>query len=371
MLPKRASAEGPLEMNQARQTVFALFPPEARLRKVGLETARARLTLTFDFPDRASIRYADIIQQAADSTGWDVVVNPQVNQQALGAAIFEVLPPATRIVKGPSFHLDRREVHIETDTPGDYADVTADYLDLTAFRLVVNNKRGESAGGPTSVSPLPTADQMEINAAYEVIRRALEPVGLYKTSLKQGQIVLSFISPQVGERHTDTIQELSAHTGYALAIHSNPNQQMILQVAGQVMREAGWQIRKGPGIHVDRAELAVTLAQPARSRGDRAGQRHSRGADGVSARGELSIARCAMNEIDDETLSMMAREQMPLEQQQRLSELMDKNSRGTITDREHAELESLVESGQQLMLRKAKAVQELMDRGYGITPGDF
>jgi len=103
---------------------------------------------------------------------------------------------------------------------------------------------------------------MEINAAYGMIRKTLEAHGLYKTSLKQGQIVLAFISPQVGERHRETIQNLAEQTGYALSIHPYPNQQQILQFAQQMIREAGWQTHKGPGIHIDRGELTVTLAKP-------------------------------------------------------------------------------------------------------------
>jgi hypothetical protein len=103
---------------------------------------------------------------------------------------------------------------------------------------------------------------MEINTAYAVIKQALDRLGLYKTSLKQNQIVLSFISPQIGERHRDIINTLAQETGYPISIHPNPNQQQILQVASQLMREAGWQIRKGPGIHVDRAEISITLGSP-------------------------------------------------------------------------------------------------------------
>jgi Cft2 family RNA processing exonuclease len=260
LLPKHALQEGPLEMNQARQTALALFPPESRLRKVGMEVARRRITLTFDFPTTAQDRYAEQIQQVLDLTGWDVIVNPQVNQQALGAAINEFLPSDVRILKGPSFFLDRREVQIEVDAPGDFSEIEYAYRDLTGFRLAVV-RRGEPTPSNAAVS-VPTGNQMEINTAYAVIKQALDRLGLYKTSLKQNQIVLSFISPQIGERHRDIINTLAQETGYPISIHPNPNQQQILQVASQLMREAGWQIRKGPGIHVDRAEISITLGSP-------------------------------------------------------------------------------------------------------------
>ena len=74
--------------------------------------------------------------------------------------------------------------------------------------------------------------------------------------------MLTFISPQVGERHAAIIQRLSEETGYALRIHPHPNQQQILQIAAQLAREAGWQVAKGPGIHVDRAAVSIKLAEP-------------------------------------------------------------------------------------------------------------
>jgi len=50
---------------------------------------------------------------------------------------------------------------------------------------------------------------------------------------------------------------------------------------------------------------------------------------------------------------------------------LEKNSRGVITDEEHAELEALVDRGDRLMLRKAEAAAILKARGYPFTPKDF
>ena len=59
----------------------------------------------------------------------------------------------------------------------------------------------------------------------------------------------------------DTIRQVAQQTGYALSIHPHPNQQQILQVAQQLLRDTGWSIRKGPGIHTDRGEIAVSLTE--------------------------------------------------------------------------------------------------------------
>jgi len=75
----------------------------------------------------------------------------------------------------------------------------------------------------------------------------------------------------------------------------------------------------------------------------------------------------AMAYLSDDTLWTIAREQMPLSIQERMSVLMSRNTRGTITDAEYSELTELVERGNKLTLRKAKAMNYLMDRGYSVA----
>jgi Cft2 family RNA processing exonuclease len=261
LVPQRAMQGEPMEQNLARETALSLFPAEAQLRKVGMDVHRRRITLYFDFPEVAAQQHAEQIEQAIDQTGWDVILNPQVNQQALGMALSDLLPPGAHIVKGPSFHMDRREVQVEVEALGDFTPLEQAYREKTGFRLTVT-RPGEPVPHqtPVQIGEISTGGQMEINAAYAAIRQALDAHGLYKASLKGGQIVLSFISPQVGERHQETIRQLAEQTGYPISIHPHPNQQQILLVAQQLMRDAGWTIRKGPGIHTDRGAIAVSLA---------------------------------------------------------------------------------------------------------------
>jgi hypothetical protein len=79
----------------------------------------------------------------------------------------------------------------------------------------------------------------------------------------------------------------------------------------------------------------------------------------------------ALQHLSDDALWTIARAQMPEDMQERAHALMDKNSRGAITDDEHAELEHLVERGDRLMLRKAEAAAILRKRGHTFTHKDF
>lgn len=104
---------------------------------------------------------------------------------------------------------------------------------------------------------------MEINAAYAAIKAALAGSSLYRTSLKDGVIVLAFISPQVGERQRDRIEALAQQVGWPLGIHPQPNQGAILEAARRVFQQRGWAAAKGPSIYLERGEVAATLAGPA------------------------------------------------------------------------------------------------------------
>ena len=83
---------------------------------------------------------------------------------------------------------------------------------------------------------------------------------LYKTSLKDGVIVLSFISPQVGQRPQVAIDALAQQIGWPLAIHPQPNPGLILDTVRRPLQEQAWRVAKGPSIFLDRGGVAVTLA---------------------------------------------------------------------------------------------------------------
>ena len=75
----------------------------------------------------------------------------------------------------------------------------------------------------------------------------------------------------------------------------------------------------------------------------------------------------AMSYLSTDALWTIAREQMPLDVQHTMSQLMEKNSQGTITEDEFRDLSALVERGQRLTLRKSQAMKLLLDRGYAVS----
>jgi hypothetical protein len=79
----------------------------------------------------------------------------------------------------------------------------------------------------------------------------------------------------------------------------------------------------------------------------------------------------ALHHLSDDALWTIAREQVPDDVQTSAQQLMEKNSHGTISDLETAELEKLVQRADRVMLRKAEAAAILKERGYAFSQEDF
>ena len=247
-----------MEPNQALAVANEQFPLESRLRKSGYRLTEHILTLAFDFPDVARESYADLITSLEQRTGWIVEVASETNQAALNALVREVLPESWQIIKGPAIHREQKRVAVTVSGQAtETSKCVAAFEKISGWELTLTIS-AQPAAAPISLQP--TGERQEINAAYTFIKSALEGSTLYRTSLKDEEIVLSFISPQVAERYQDKIAELASQTGWPLRVNSQSNQGAILEVARAQLARTGLVISKGPSIFPERAEVNVSLA---------------------------------------------------------------------------------------------------------------
>ena len=252
-----------MEPNQALAFANQCFPPAARLRRGGYRLADHVLVLTFDFPEVAQTDYRAELDNLEIATGWQIEVMPEANQGALNSLIGECLPSQWRVTKGPSIFRQEKRVSVTVVSPDAvdqdtlaaakhaYRTISGFQLDVTIDTLV--------ATAPLSARVM-AGTKLEINAAYAAIKATLAGSGLYRTSLKGEEIVLSFISPQVGARHATTIADLAKQIGWPLSVNPQPNQGAITDAARRLLQGQNWTVVKGPSIYLDRAEVVVTLA---------------------------------------------------------------------------------------------------------------
>ncbi len=256
-----------MEPNQALAVANQHFSPDARLRKSGYRLGQRVLVLTFDFPDAASQQYAGQIASLEAATGWTVEVSPEANQMALNSLAREVLPAGWMLVKGPAIHRELKKVALTVSAPDlaedDLQAARQRFRDASGFDLEITRASQPvtlPAATPLAENSEPAAAPWEINAAYAAIRAGLADSTLYRTSQKGDQIMLSFISRQVGERYQAQIAALERQVGWRLSINPQPNQGAILEAARYLVEQAGWAVLKGPSIYPERGEVTVALS---------------------------------------------------------------------------------------------------------------
>jgi hypothetical protein len=258
-----------MEPNQALSFANKIFPAEAHLRRSGYRLDERKLILTFDFPETAPHRYQEEIQNLEKVTGWKVEVNRDTNQGALNSLARAVLPEGWQIQKGPAIYRDQKLVGITVrPQPGSDAEQAVQtasdaFKQASGFDLnitIAGELQGKASAEKSTVGPI-GSQRMEINAAFAVIKQELAGTSLYRTSLHGDEILLSFISPQVGERYRETINALAERTGWSLAINPNTNQGLILEEVKSTLTRAGIAIQKGPGLFPERNEVSIVLAE--------------------------------------------------------------------------------------------------------------
>lgn len=253
-----------MEPNQTLALVNSRFPREARLRKTGYRLDQRVFVLTFDFPELARERYAALIATLEAESGWTMEIYPEANQNALFSLVQEVLPSGWRIVKGPALFRQNRQVAVTISGPttDETAFIAASqrFQDESGFDLNLLRMTTGPALAPALTAMAPANAPLEINAAYAIIKAGLENTTLYRTSLKGSEIILSFISPQVGERYRAQIDHLARQVGWTLSINPQPNQGAILEAVRALLERAGLVLLKGPSVFPEKAEVTATLA---------------------------------------------------------------------------------------------------------------
>jgi uncharacterized protein len=265
-----------MEPNQALTYANQQFPPETRLRKTGYRLDQHILVLTFDFPAVAREQQREKIIELQNATGWQVEVIPETNQAALNTLVREVLPDDWQVVKGPAIYREQKRVAVTITAPpsesvspmesapmlsveSQIAEISARFQAISGYEL--SSQLVERVAAPVILPAASAQQRLEINAAYSMIKTALEGSTLYRTSLKGDEIVLSFISRQVGERYQEVIADLAQRTGWRLSINPQPNQGAILEAARMLLNQAGWTVKKGPGIYPEKSEVLAGLAE--------------------------------------------------------------------------------------------------------------
>ena len=253
-----------MEQNAALALAESLLGESSGLYRKGAERESWTLRLSFQFPDVAAGRHADLLQQIARQTGWQVALHPEPHLGALERLARELVAPLS-LARPPSIHVDRRLVRLTLagEVPAEAERLGARLLEQTGFELEL------AAGQAPAVASGARDDQgrMEINATFAAIDAAFvdlphRPTRRSKKRDAEGELVeLSFISPEVGARHREQLDELSYHTGWRIRVADRVDQQAVLRVVAELV-PATWQQSRGPGLDVAGRKVLLRLGAP-------------------------------------------------------------------------------------------------------------
>ena len=259
-------ASGRLEQNAALAAVDAALPGEAGLYRRGADRETWTVRLFFRFPDVAQKQHAGALAALAEHTGWQVHVHPEAHQASLEQLAAELVSAEATPTRAPSIFREQRLVKATVDSlppEGRLSRITERFREQTGFCLEV------IPGKPRTPAPRQTYDdtgRMEINAAFAEIDRAFagQPHRPHRRSKKNGAdgtfIELSFISPEVGARFEELLDDLQYRTSWRVVVAGKVDQQAVLAAARELIPDT-WQQTKGPGLDVAGRRLLLRLAQ--------------------------------------------------------------------------------------------------------------
>lgn len=250
-------------------------------RKIGYYPERREVVLQFDYPD--SIDRALFCENAKDllrETGWTASVNPSMNHSAAGSVLYAAFGDRLQKV---SYYVDRKQytVTVSPETAGDQEAAGAFYR-LTGWDLYVNGRclsgkdaegtaglAGSAAAAKSDMEFMPgggVSTPVEQNLAFSCIDQSFErfPDQIEKKSIRhdgEGKYLeLSFVSPQVGLRYREALQEMADQIGWRIRIADKVNQNALFQIVRSLCAEHGVMPAKNPSYIPDRRTVAVKAA---------------------------------------------------------------------------------------------------------------
>ena len=280
------------------QEVFAGFG----YRKIGYYPEKREAVLQFDYPD--SIDRVLFQQGAAafqEKTGWMVSVNPSMNHTAAGSLLYAAF--GGRIQK-VSYYVDKKQYSVTVSGAADGDREAAEtfyrqtgwnlYINGKCFRkettksLVANEGTSQKISHMEFVPKNTSMRPIEQNFAFSCIDQSFAgiPDQIEKKSIRQDvkgkYLELSFVSPMVGERYREELQQIADQIGWRIQIADKVNQNALFQMIRMLCAEQGIALAKNPSYIPDRRVVVVKTAEAAGYRRNRRqSQRHFRNKRGV------------------------------------------------------------------------------------------
>ena len=300
----RANTEAEIEEERKKkepreqdvEKILRTLSEEYPVKRIGFYKESRQAVMIFDFPDAVEKnRIEEWSRTLEQETGWTVTLKESMNHQAAMVLLRSLFGERIRktsyfqermlyqVILFKSSEEDTESCRVfkkETgwdlqllpeDIPGP---VETDSLTekIASSGLHTSEKTKDKAPDNDWFLPESGAECAEQNLAFHLIDLNFEESGIrpYKKGRKNdregGFIELFFLTPEIGRRCTDILQQTADQIGWRLHISENLNQNEVLQLAGLLSIKYGLSLTKNPAWlpmqHVVRLPLSPGIEIP-------------------------------------------------------------------------------------------------------------
>lgn len=245
--------------------VHRAFVLESGLYKVSINKSSRSVSAKFYFPKPVLARHKETLEKLTQETGWLVEISSSIHQEELQKAALAQLPKDWQVTS-ISIMLDKETVMLKIASFSPYDEAWLEtiktvFQTLTGFNLefqfpvtlTVNN----------TVVTNSNNIKLEINAAYSKIKEVFnsKPHPLLKVGLKGEAIELTFITPEIGKRYEELMQQIGEQIGYKLQYRLTPDQNKLQQMVKDLIASYSslGALATEPSVNLAKQEITIKL----------------------------------------------------------------------------------------------------------------
>ncbi|MFD3156044.1 MBL fold metallo-hydrolase [Haloimpatiens sp. FM7330] len=255
-----------LKPNEITELVKEYFG-EYNYKKAGLKLENKKIILYFDFPKAVDQSIYSKIEKFKEDISWEISINEAFNNNAAELLIRDLFEGLN--IKKISYQFSLNKIVVDigkvNSKQNKFKEQKEKFKRITGIYLEIKNCENVKASDNTIIGDVDGVKTMEQNVALRCIDDYFrdEEFKPYKKSIKnvlsERYIELSFITPVIGQKYIDKLNDISKYIGWKLKISNSCNQNEIINLALRLCNKSGIELKKNPSFNPMTLEVTLKL----------------------------------------------------------------------------------------------------------------
>ncbi len=238
------------ELENLIKEKMSIFP----YKKISYYLNEKKVILTFDFPNTISNDFEVIAKEIQDATNFLVEKNDNINNLACENVIKEII--GTDNINKISYHQLENKFKVKVYQKQENVEKIIEEKIGYPVELIIVPKKEDQI-----VNVSLTGQKLEQNEAFLYIDQYFKDKthAPYKKSLKNGNIVLSFITYEIGSLYRDDLNQLSKDINWNIELNHNANMNMIFNTLESLLTKNNLEKIKNPSYLALENKVSIKL----------------------------------------------------------------------------------------------------------------